>query len=610
MARPSSPTGPSWSFYLTTAPKYGHKYVIASYGKWDPVKKQPRIAERIHVGRLCDDGSVRLSKRCLEKFPQFAGKEIYYFENKLLEKDAYIQANPEALEEWKQIAEEAAAPKRPLKEVLENDWRSTIRTCGPTLAAWFHLSESGMLGDLQTVFGVKDGKLLAALAVYLFCGGQSMNDFSEWLGGVYLPGIEPMSGQRITELLARIDQNKIDRYFKMRFDRLLEVARQKRAAAGSGAAKRHALTIAFDSTSISTYSDSIEHAEFGHAKRDADLKQVNLAVACDQDTGEAVYGYEYAGSVNDKASLPHMLDAMADAGFAMNELEFVTDRGYKSMYNIQKQLNAGLRIIQGMTIDEKSVQRLFDKHMEKLRSVRFYSADWDCGCMPLNNDEGELWSLTQDGQRYDTRVNLHLYWFPQIARDAQIELITNAEAIAALKNEGRKVDATLWANYGKLVEEVVDSKNVKRWTRNNDAIESRLKYAGCFAIRTNSRLDPLDTLAVYRQRGKVEAHYRMFKNDLGGDRLFATQTSYAGKMFLFLLGTSIRMRIAVTMRRIAQEQKQKIPGNSLSRVLNMLNKVHLRRRGESEIWRPELITKKQRECFALLGVPVPRGGLS
>ena len=81
-------------------------------------------------------------------------------------------------------------------------------------------------------------------------------------------------------------------------------------------------------------------------------------------------------------------------------------------------------------------------------------------------------------------------------------------------------------------------------------------------------------------------------------------------MFLFLLGTSIRMRIAVTMRRIAQEQKQKIPGNSLSRVLNMLNKVHLRRRGESEIWRPELITKKQRECFALLGVPVPRGGLS
>ena len=85
MPRKPSATGPSWSFYITRDKKYGHQYVIGSFSKWDVAKQQPRIAERVHVGWLREDGSIRPGKTFLQKFPQYAGQELFFYENKLLD---------------------------------------------------------------------------------------------------------------------------------------------------------------------------------------------------------------------------------------------------------------------------------------------------------------------------------------------------------------------------------------------------------------------------------------------------------------------------------------------------------------------------------------------
>ena len=50
---------------------------------------------------------------------------------------------------------------------------------------------------------------------------------------------------------------------------------------------------ALDNTSISTYSDTIAEAQFGHAKRDPDLKQINYTVICDQCSGDIVFAHMY-----------------------------------------------------------------------------------------------------------------------------------------------------------------------------------------------------------------------------------------------------------------------------------------------------------------------------
>ena len=83
---------PNWSFYTTTDAA-GRVYVIASYSEWVPEKRQPRIAERVHVGRLLDDQRVKLGKTFCARFPQYEGKEVYYRQNRLLSREE-IEAIP------------------------------------------------------------------------------------------------------------------------------------------------------------------------------------------------------------------------------------------------------------------------------------------------------------------------------------------------------------------------------------------------------------------------------------------------------------------------------------------------------------------------------------
>lgn len=51
------------------------------------------------------------------------------------------------------------------------------------------------------------------------------------------------------------------------------------------------------------------------------------------------------------------------------------------------------------------------------------------------------------------------------------------------------------------------------------------------ALRTNEVPNPFKVLERYRQRNAVKCNYRILKNQIEGDRMLATQTSYRGKLF-------------------------------------------------------------------------------
>lgn len=70
--------GIKWNFSSYTD-KNGRTYIISYYNRWDPVKKQSRVAKRIHVGRLnADTGEVSLSKSFLEANPDYVGEHVFY----------------------------------------------------------------------------------------------------------------------------------------------------------------------------------------------------------------------------------------------------------------------------------------------------------------------------------------------------------------------------------------------------------------------------------------------------------------------------------------------------------------------------------------------------
>lgn len=94
---------PKWNFYLDTNKSTGIQYVQTSYNIWVPEKKQPRLGGKAYVGRLFPDGSVRPSKTFLERFPQYADKKLYYFENQLVDREGYLKLNPNAEAQWEEL---------------------------------------------------------------------------------------------------------------------------------------------------------------------------------------------------------------------------------------------------------------------------------------------------------------------------------------------------------------------------------------------------------------------------------------------------------------------------------------------------------------------------
>lgn len=123
----------------------------------------------------------------------------------------------------------------------------------------------------------------------------------------YLPEAEPLSSQNISSILASVTQEQIDQYFNLRHNRLVEKHNIIIDNANKQGIAIPPIIMAVDSTSISTYSETITDAAYGHAKQDDFLKQINLTLCVDYDTGDTCYAYECEGSITDMSYIHHYL---------------------------------------------------------------------------------------------------------------------------------------------------------------------------------------------------------------------------------------------------------------------------------------------------------------
>ncbi len=215
------------------------------------------------------DFSIKLGKAFLKAFPQYEGKEVFFWKNRLLGREE-ISALPEYLEAMSQ--EESIAvqeePERKEEDAVEE--RNACLQCGRSWVAWFLLKQSGILDDLGAVFGKDTGKIVADLAVYAFSTQSgAMQNFEDWLYHTYLPRPEFLDGRRISEVLSRVTPDLMDVFFQRRHAKALAKAREEREELLEQQPKPRdnpllpPLQLALDSTSISTYSETIQDAEWG-----------------------------------------------------------------------------------------------------------------------------------------------------------------------------------------------------------------------------------------------------------------------------------------------------------------------------------------------------------
>lgn len=563
-------------FCLHTYVRKGHTYVEAYRNEWDPEKKRSRIAQRKYVGVLdTTTGRVRLGKKYLSENPQYEGKILYYEDKQLVER------TPEEVQE-----ELDKRVPSPLNDVV---------SYGASAACWLVAQQSGMLEDLKKTFGAEVGADLLRLAVYQYLDGGSMDCFEQWASQHWLPKARTFSGQRISEMLSKITHQDITSYLKLRNHRCVEhfnkVKTQAEELKKPGPRFRY---LALDSTALSTYSVTISSAAYGYAKQNPELRQVNFTLGVDYLNGDVCYAYESEGSITDKSVYPHLMMDLHHNGYNLQDTVIVTDQGYQSIYNIQRLLDIEINYVCGVPLTEESVKQLFERYKSSLSNPAFLNGRLKVAARTSK----ELWEKATDSGPLHLSTSLHLYKYPELAAQQAISLHQKIEEVLEKKNSGEKLhsaDRSRVRNY--IVE---NNKNV--WVKNIKGLEEFLTRAGCFAIRTNCIEDPFECLAVYKQRQIVETAFRQMKVLNGNNRLRCTERTYVGKLLLFVIAQSLRMRMLYTVKENEQRLDLGLPGDSLDKAMAMLKGIMAIRPPSKAVWAGRPISKKARDILELLGI--------
>lgn len=558
----------------------GRTYIISYYNEWNAKKKQSRIAKRVHVGRLIEEtGEVKCGKKYLQEHPELVGKTLYYEDNQLVERSS---------QELKDIANTST----------DLSYRCDSLSFGLTYVCWQIANNSNMLSHLYKIFG-DNGYELLRLAIYQLCSGSSaMHNYEDWICMNYLPNAKPLSSQNISKILATVTQEQIDQYFKLRHNRLINAHNDIIDNAKKQGIKVPPIIMAVDSTSISTYSETINDATYGHAKQDDFLKQINLTLCVDYATGDTCYAYECEGSITDMALYPSLLMRMQNCGFDLSNVMLVTDRGYSSIMNIQKQIDCNLKFLTGIRLSEDSVKQLIDKYKDSLTSPVFMGING----INAKTVEPEHWTSTTEGYKINHNVYLHLYHDQTLAAQQNTTFMTNIHKLLNDKNNHVQYNIDLVNKYGKYI---IYNKSNQNWVMNIDKITKACKYNGYFAIRTNEITDPFKSLEIYRERNIVETAFRQFKVLNDAQRLQCTQSSYKGKIFIHLLAQSLRMIMSVYANK-NQTKDNTIPNQSLTKLMMKLQTLQAEKPAGRGVWIVKEIPKKTRDLFELVNVPIPK----
>uniref|UniRef100_UPI003AF937F7 hypothetical protein n=1 Tax=Sutterella wadsworthensis TaxID=40545 RepID=UPI003AF937F7 len=83
--------GKLWAL-MSSKDKAGRIYIRAYRNRWDSVKKRSFVESKVQVGRLLDDGSIRLSKNFVDKFPQYAHQTVFWGEHELISEENFSEA--------------------------------------------------------------------------------------------------------------------------------------------------------------------------------------------------------------------------------------------------------------------------------------------------------------------------------------------------------------------------------------------------------------------------------------------------------------------------------------------------------------------------------------
>ena len=429
-------------------------------------------------------------------------------------------------------------------------------------------NNTGLSHVLESVFPSIHQELLAC-AIYLVTTKSALHLCKQWSeSALGFSGLK-LSSQRISTLLHSLDENS-----RMNFYRQWASLRQDKEY------------LAFDITSVSSYSELIEYVEYGYNRDLEDLPQINLAMLFGEESKMPVFCRIYPGSIRDVSTLIGMVRLMNI--LKLCRMHYVMDRGFYS---------------------EKGITALLEQRIKFSIGVPFTTllatnAVRDCAMdirNPINAIEvnGQLlYAMTKLLNIYSRRAYLHVYFDEQrqtAKRSNFMQKLLRMEEslrIGDISPDNNKT-ASKYLTWRR-------SKNGLHIHRNVQAIEKDTALYGFFVILTNDSKDARYVLEVYRTKDVIEKSFDNLKNDLDLNRLnIHSDAAMEGRVFLGFISLILSSYIRNVMH-----QNKLYKSFTFSSLLTELKKLKLIHFAGGRTMLTE-VTKTQKDIFEDFEIKLP-----
>ena len=397
---------------------------------------------------------------------------------------------------------------------------------------------------------------IISLARYLFAtDGKSLPGITSWQYSHPLPYDEGLSESIYHALFADVGRNEslMQSFFASRLEKAGDTA-----------------LLAYDSTTISTYSKQISEARFGFNKAHDGLPTVKLLSLYSVETRQPVVFTRQPGNQPDVITIENALKQLQVLG--IKKAEIVTDNGYYSEKNLAEMLHAHFDFITlvkiGISWVKKELENRFNEFSSTGSACPFDTSTHGVSVMLKHEfTRQRKYASVKKGlaggtqESFERRIYLHLYFNPfrKVEQDSTFD-----KDMFELKYLVEKETAEEELSPG-AVEKINKYLNINRRgnavnvTFNEKAIAEAKKYHGYFALVSNCEKDPFECLSKYRRRETIEQFFEAGKQKTDGTRTRVwSSESLMGRMFVQFVALCYYEYLSEQLRQIKLKLEEDI----------------------------------------------------
>ena len=391
-------------------------------------------------------------------------------------------------------------------------------------------NESGIDKAVYSSTDVGTAQKILSLARYLLAtNGQSFPGITTWQYTHPIPYEEGLSEDVYHDLFEAVgrDESLMQSFFASRVSSL-----------GGNA------LLAYDSTTISTYSGKISEARYGFNKAHDGLETVKLLSLYSIENRQPVVFTKQPGNLPDVITIENALKQLQVLG--INRAEIVTDNGYYSEKNLAEMLHAHFDFITLVKVSTKWVKKELDNHEGEFRTTGS-ACPFDINTHGITVmctrefSRERRYSSTKKGltqgeeETFRRRIYLHLFFNPMRRVEQDSAFDSDIHELKAILEGG--------ATEKDLSEEAAEKAHrflhIRHYgakctvTFNENAIAEQKKYHGYFALASNCEKDPFECLLKYRRRETIESFFESGKQRADGNRTRVWSSEcLMGRMFV------------------------------------------------------------------------------